>query len=113
MTFIDFTAAFDTESQLFLEEALSKSVKVRMIIQSIFSAATGYVRIIIKKKQNKKGGSSKDHDPFDTSRGALQGDIFSSVTFIARLMQTFRSHDLSGQESLLAPLPINQRIGIY
>ena len=51
MTFIDYTAAFDTESQLFLDEALrcaGVSVKVRHIIQSIFSVAQGCVRTSTK-----------------------------------------------------------------
>ena len=46
--FIDYTAAFDTQSQVFLDEALSNAgiaVKVRRVIQSIFHAASGCVRI--------------------------------------------------------------------
>ena len=39
-------------------------------------------------------GSTDDSEPFDISRGVLQGDIFSPVAFIAGLMQTFRSHDI-------------------
>ena len=91
ITFIDYTAAFDTESQIFLDEALRNSnvsVKVRRIIQSIFSVASGCVRI------NNPDGSTDDSEPFDISRGVLQGDIFSPVAFIAGLMQTFRSHDI-------------------
>ena len=47
VTFIDYSAAFDTESQLFLDEALSRagvSMKIRRIIQAIFLAAQGCVR---------------------------------------------------------------------
>ena len=48
ITFIDYTAAFDTESQKFLDEALGAagvSSKVRRIIQAIFRVAHGCVRI--------------------------------------------------------------------
>ena len=48
ISFIDYTAAFDTESQLFLDSTLADagvSVKVRRIVQAIFAAATGVVRI--------------------------------------------------------------------
>ncbi|KAI8513670.1 hypothetical protein Bbelb_079940 [Branchiostoma belcheri] len=48
VTFIDYAAAFDTESQLFLDEALSSagaSLKLRRIIQAIFNVATGCGRV--------------------------------------------------------------------
>ena len=48
ITFIDYIAAFDTESQLFLDEALTEAgvyAKVRRIVQAIFATATGVVRI--------------------------------------------------------------------
>ena len=47
VTFIDYSAAFDTESQLFIDSALAEtgiSSKVRRIVQAIFAAATGVVR---------------------------------------------------------------------
>ena len=71
ITFVDYTAAFDTESQLFLDKALRNanvSVKLRRVIQSIFSAASGCVRV------RNPDGSVKDSEPFDISRGVLQGD---------------------------------------
>ena len=45
ITFIDYSAAFDTESQKFLDEALGAagvSSKVRRIIQAIFRVAHGF-----------------------------------------------------------------------
>ena len=48
ITFIDYSAAFDTESQMFLDEALAEAgvgAKVRRIVQAIFAAATGDVRL--------------------------------------------------------------------
>ena len=85
ITFIDYKAAFDTESQRYLDNALSSagvSVKVRRLIQSIFRMASGCVRI--------GNGVS---DSFDISRGVLQGDIFSPVAFIAGLWRIFTTHD--------------------
>ena len=93
VTFIDYTAAFDTESQLFLDEALREadvSIKLRRIIQSIFAAATGCVRV------SKPNGEQDLSEPFDISRGVLQGDIFSPVAFITGLMRTFALHDIPG-----------------
>ena len=48
LTFIDYTAAFDTESQMFLDQALAEAgvcAKVRRIVQAIFAAATEVVRL--------------------------------------------------------------------
>ena len=48
ITFIDYTAAFDTESQKFLDEALGTagvSSKLRHIVQAIFRVAHDCVRI--------------------------------------------------------------------
>ena len=90
ITFIDYTAAFDTESQLFLDEALRQagvSVKVRRIIQAIFSVAQGCVR------QRKANGSFVESELFDIARGVLQGDIFSPVAFIIGLWLIFKRHD--------------------
>ena len=77
--------AFDTESQLFLDEALGTagvSVKLRRIIKAIFNAASGRVRV-----------ENELSEPFDISRGVLQGDIFSPVAFIAGLWRIFSTHD--------------------
>ena len=85
ITFIDYKAAFDTESQKFLDNALSSanvSIKVRRIIQSIFRAASGCVRIC-----------NSTSETFNISRGVLQGDIFSPVAFIAGLWKIFATHD--------------------
>ena len=92
-TFIDYTAAFDSESQLFLDEALGAanvSVKLRRIIQCIFDAASGCIRIM------KPNGEHEISEGFDISRGVLQGDIFSPVAFIVGLMHIFALHDMPG-----------------
>ena len=48
LSFIDYSGAFDTERQIFLDGALADagvSAKVRRIIQAVFAAATGIVRV--------------------------------------------------------------------
>ena len=80
--YIDYSAAFDTESQLFLDSALAEtgvSSKVRRIVQAIFAAATGVVRI------RQQDGGVEMSEPFNIERGVLQGDIFSPVCFIAHV----------------------------
>ncbi|KAI8520998.1 28S ribosomal protein S24, mitochondrial [Branchiostoma belcheri] len=91
VTFIDYAAAFDTESQLFLDEALSSagaSPKLRRITQAIFNVATGCVRV------TSPNGNQEFSEPFEISRGVLQGDIFSPVAFIIGLMRIFALHDI-------------------
>ena len=90
VTFIDYSAAFDTESQVFLDSALAEtgvSSKVRRIVQAIFAAATGVVRI------RQQDGGVDMSEPFNIERGVLQGNIFSPVCFIAGLDRIFRLYD--------------------
>ena len=90
ITFIDYTAAFDTVSHAFLDRALSSagaSVKLRRVIQTIFNAASGCVRI------RKPDGNEELSATFNIARGVLQGDIFSPVAFITGLMHIFKIHD--------------------
>ena len=70
VTFIDYSAAFDTESQLFLDSALAEtgvSTKVRRIVQATSIQQDGGVDM---------------SEPFNIERGVLQGDIFSPACFI-------------------------------
>ena len=105
ITFIDYSAAFDSKSQLFLDEALAEAgvnANVRRIVQGIFAAATGVVCI------RQADGTIALSTPFNIARGVLQGDIFSPITFIAGLDRIFRRHDVhtagvtvgSGESSL-------------
>ena len=90
ITFTDCSVTFDTESQLFLDEALAEagvSAKVRIIVHSIFAAATGVVRV------RQPDGSFELSDSFDIARGVLQGDILSTIALIAGLYIIFRLHD--------------------
>ena len=92
ITFIDYSAAFDTESKIFLDGALADagvSAKVRRIIQAVFAAATGIVRVRLPS------GTNVMSETFNIERGVLQGDIFSPVSFIAGLDKLFRTHDVA------------------
>ena len=101
ITFIDYSAAFDTESQMFLDEALAEAgvgAKVHRIVQAIFVAATGVVRL------RQSDGTMTLSEPFNIARGVLQGDIFSPVAFMMHDLQTQASqmHDLQTPASQLA-----------
>ena len=91
ITFIDYTAAFDTERQKFLDKVLGAAAKLRRIAQAIFRVAHGCVRI-----RNNDLTFSDLEQQFEISRGVLQGDIFSPVKFIAGLWQIFTKHDTPG-----------------
>ena len=91
ITFIDYTAAFDSISHRFLDESLAEAnvqPKVRRMIRAIYSCATGAVRM---------QGASGEHvysDRFDIRRGAIQGDIYSPPSFTLALDRIFRRHDI-------------------
>ena len=102
VTFIDYSTAFDTKSQIFLDEALSSagvSIKLRRVIQAIFKAASGCVQT------RNADGSVSFSESFDISRGVLQGDIFSAIAFIVGLWRIFVLHDLPGAGVTIAKPP--------
>ena len=61
---------------------------MRRIVQAIFAAATGVVRI------RQADGSVELSNPFNIARGVLQEDIFSPIAFIAGLYRICRRHDV-------------------
>ena len=74
-----------------LDEALAQTgigAKVIRIMQAIFAAATGVVRL------RHPDGTMPLSETFDIARGVLRGDIFSPVAFIGCLERFFRMHDL-------------------
>ena len=76
VTFIDYSAAFDTDSQPFLDSALAEtgvSSKVRRIVQAIFAAETGVVRI------RQQDGSVVTSEPFNIERRAAGGYLLARV----------------------------------
>ena len=90
LTFIDYSAAFDTETQMFLDEAFAEAgvgAKECRIVQAIFVAATGVLRL------RHTDGTMTLSEPFDIASGVLRGDIFSPVAFITGLDRIFQMHD--------------------
>ena len=94
VTFIDFAAAFDSVSHVFLDRALDKakaSRKTRALFREIYRAAQGAARV---KGANGQFTFSKT---FDIERGVIQGDIISPIFFIIALDQLVQHYDKSGQ----------------
>jgi hypothetical protein len=89
VTFIDFSAAFDTVSHFFLDQALEEagaSVKCRAIFREIYEKAKGRVKI------RSPSGETLLSEPFDIRRGVVQGDIFSPLCFILALAVIIKKH---------------------
>ena len=76
---------------MFLDEALAKAgvgAKVRRIVQAIFAAATGVVRL------RHPDGTMTLSEPFDIAKRSTPGGHLLPVAFIAGLDRIFRMHDL-------------------
>ena len=89
-TFIDYTAAFDSVSHKFLDEALrdaGASNKTRAMFRAMYKAATANVKVT--------GIDGKEilSEAFAISRGVVQGDIVSPLYFILALELILRRHD--------------------
>ena len=88
ITYIDYTAAFDSISHKFMDRTLGAagaSRKSRAIFRAIYKAATGIARV--RGVDGKYELSGK----FNISRGVIQGDIISPVLFILALDQLVRA----------------------
>ena len=101
LLFIDFVAAFDTVSHLFLDKAMSavpqKTVhdkarmdKCRAIIRTIYEKAAAAVRV------RKADGTDIISDTVPVNRGVLQGDKVSPLCFILALQLIRQLHDIRG-----------------
>ena len=92
VTFIDYTAAFDSVSHKYLDMSL-KHVgalrKTRAIFRAIYMAAEGTARV--RGLHGDKVYSAE----FKVRRGVIQGDIISPIFFILAMEQIFRVHDPS------------------
>ena len=101
VTYIDYSAAFDSISHKFLDRSLANagaSRKTRAIFRAIYAAAEGIARV--------RGlhGDKVYSTSFKVRRGVIQGDIISPIFFILAMEQLFRTHDHS---------PIGIKLGNY
>ena len=90
ITFIDYSAAFDSVSHRFIDVALQEAgmtVKIRAMFRAIYKAASAYTTIPTAD------GKQVKSDSFDIARGVVQGDITSPLYFILALELILRRHD--------------------
>ena len=90
ITFIDYTAAFDTVSHKFLDEALAEAgapIKVRAMFRAVYSSASAFTTVPASDGRKVKS------DVFGIRRGVVQGDITSPLYFILALELILRRHD--------------------
>ena len=90
LTFIDYSAAFDSVSHKFLDKALAAAGakdKTRAMFRAIYGAATAITEV-----QGIDGETIKS-DAFPINRGVVQGDITSPLYFILALELILRTHD--------------------
>ena len=94
VTYIDYTAAFDSISHKFLDRTLAAagaSRKSRAIFRAIYKNATGIARVRDTDGKYTYSGS------FKVSRGVIQGDIISPLLFILALDNLVQKVDKSGE----------------
>ena len=90
VTFIDYTAAFDSISHKFMDATLAKagaSRKSRAIFRAIYAAATGAARV------RSTDGEFIYSGTFRIGRGVIQGDIISPILFIIALDELIQEFD--------------------
>ena len=86
VTFIDYSAAFDSISHKFLDESLKNagaSRKTRAMFRAIYAAAEGTARV------RGLNGNQVYSESFKVRRGVIQGDIISPIFFILAMEQIF------------------------
>ena len=89
-TFIDYSAAFDSVSHKFLDEALrdaGASNKTRAMFRAMYKAASANVKVA------DVDGNEILSQAFPVDRGVVQGDIVSPLYFILALELILKRHD--------------------
>ena len=92
LTFIDYSAAFDSVGHKFLDKALGEAKakpKTRAIFRSIYGSASA------RTKVKDTDGQHVFSETFPVRRGVVQGDITSPIYFIIALEAILRRHDKS------------------
>ena len=90
ITYIDYSAAFDSVSHKFMDQTLANAGakrKSRAIFRAIYQAATGIARV------RGTEGQTVFSQAFEIRRGVIQGDIISPVLFILALDQIMKTVD--------------------
>ena len=90
LTFIDYSAAFDSVAHKFLDKALGEAKakpKTRAMFRAIYGSATA------KTKVKDTDGRYVFSAPFPVRRGVIQGDITSPLYFIIALEAILRTYD--------------------
>ena len=90
LTFIDYSAAFDSVSHCYIDHALAEagaSPKTRAMFRAVYHAASAMTEV------EGPDGETIFSDTFPVRRGVLQGDITSPIYFILALEAILREHD--------------------
>lgn len=90
LTFINYSAAFDSVGHKFLDHALGEAAakpKTRAIFRSIYSSASAKTRV------KSTDGQHVYSEAFPVRRGVIQGDITSPMYFIIALEAILRKYD--------------------
>ena len=98
VTYIDYSAAFDTISHKFLDRALKKagaSDKSRALFRAIYARASAVTKVA------STDGSDITSEPFPIRRGVIQGDITSPLYFILALDLILREHDVMQDKGII------------
>ena len=97
VTFIDYSAAFDSVGHKFLDRALQRagaSAKTRAIFRAIYSTANARTAV------NGADGDIVYSRSFPILRGVVQGDITSPIYFILALELILELHDRHPQRGV-------------
>ena len=98
VTFIDYSAAFDSVSHKFLDRALKEagaSDKSRALFRAIYNRASAVTKVA------STDGAEVLSDPFPIRRGVVQGDITSPLYFILALELILRTHDADRNKGVM------------
>ena len=89
-TFVDYSAAFDSVSHKFLDQALAETnspIKVCAMFRVVYAVASAHTTVPAPD------GKTVKSDIFQIRRGVVQGDMTSPLYFILALKLIMRRHD--------------------